>query len=141
MPRSSKSLTIGLPRPPERPAGSEQRQPYVGAPVRPIEARRLVAGGGRYVADVKLPGMRHVAFVRSPHAHARIRGVEASAARALAGVSDVLLGAEAVERAAPVLTRLTEIADPSGAWLAECEQPCMAVKSVRYVGEIVAAVV
>ena len=74
----------------------------VGARVVPIETRRLLAGAGRYTADIQPQGLQHVAFVRSPHAHARILSVDPSAAKALAGVSDVLTSAEALERATPL---------------------------------------
>ena len=58
------------------------------------EAWRFVQGRGNYVADVKLPGLRHVAFVRSQQPHARILSIDASAAAALPGVVRVLTGAD-----------------------------------------------
>src|SRR5947199_9855534 len=61
-----------------------------GARVRRREDARLVTGGGRYVADVALPGLLHVAVVRSPHAHARIAVLSAEVARQQPGVVDVL---------------------------------------------------
>jgi carbon-monoxide dehydrogenase large subunit len=61
-----------------------------GARVARLEDPILLTGRGRFVADIVLPGMLHACFVRSPHAHARIRRVEASAARAMPGVSAVL---------------------------------------------------
>src|SRR5687768_5332399 len=64
----------------------EHGQRYVGQRVRPIGDRRLVTGAGQYVDDVRLPGTLYAAFVRSPHAHAVIRGVDASAGLALPGV-------------------------------------------------------
>src|SRR5450756_23964 len=67
---------------------------YTGASVKRSEDPRILTGGGRYVADVKLPGMLHAAFVRSPLAHARVLAVDVSAARALPGVVAVLTGAE-----------------------------------------------
>ncbi|MBI4494957.1 MAG: xanthine dehydrogenase family protein molybdopterin-binding subunit [Chloroflexi bacterium] len=120
---------------------SGQGQRYTGAPVRPIGARRLVAGRGRYVADVHLPGMRHVAFVRSPHAHARLLSVDVSAARAMPGVSDVLVGREALERVRPLSVGLPHGGESHAVWQRTCDWPCIAVDKVRYVGEIVAAVV
>ena len=51
---------------------------------------RLVAGAGRFVADIDVPGAAWAVFVRSPHAHARIRGVDAEAARSMAGVLDIV---------------------------------------------------
>lgn len=59
---------------------------YFGASVARKEDPALLRGQGRFVDDVKLPGMLHAAFVRSPHAHALIRGVDKSAALALPGV-------------------------------------------------------
>jgi carbon-monoxide dehydrogenase large subunit len=62
-----------------------------GAKVRRREDPRLITGRGRYVADVALPGMLHVAVHRSPHAHARIVRIDASEARRQPGVVHVLL--------------------------------------------------
>lgn len=64
----------------------------IGAPRRRVEDPRLVRGAGQYVDDVRLPGTCEVAFVRSPYAHARIRGIDASAARRLPGVLGVWTG-------------------------------------------------
>jgi len=63
----------------------------LGARVRRREDERLVTGRGRYVADVALPGMLHVAVRRSPHAHARIVSVDAEAARRRPGVVHVVV--------------------------------------------------
>jgi aerobic carbon-monoxide dehydrogenase large subunit len=54
---------------------------YTGASIRRSEDPRILAGKGRYVDDIKLPGMLHAAFVRSPLAHARVLWVDVSAAR------------------------------------------------------------
>ena len=67
-----------------------------GASIRRREDARLVTGRGRYVADLALPGMLHVAVHRSPHAHARIAHVDASAARRRPGVVHALLPHDAV---------------------------------------------
>ena len=58
----------------------------VGASVKRKEDPGLITGAGKYVGDIKLPGMRHVAFVRSPYAHARILGIDSSAALEREGV-------------------------------------------------------
>ena len=71
----------------------------IGAPLPTVEARRFLAGRGQYVDDLVLPGMLHAAFVRSPHAHARLGTIDIAAARARPGVAAVLTGAEARERA------------------------------------------
>jgi carbon-monoxide dehydrogenase large subunit len=67
----------------------------IGQPLHRLEDQRLLTGGGRFSDDVSLPGEAYVAFVRSPHAHARIRAIETSVARAMPGVLAVLTGADA----------------------------------------------
>src|SRR5476649_1369272 len=64
--------------------------PLIGARIPRIEDEPLLRGRGRFVDDILLPGMLHVAFVRSPHPHALIRGIDKSAALALPGVHAVL---------------------------------------------------
>jgi carbon-monoxide dehydrogenase large subunit len=67
---------------------------YTGASVKRSEDPRILTGAGHYVDDVRLPGMLHAAFVRSPFPHARITGVDVSEARRAAGVVLVLTGEE-----------------------------------------------
>jgi carbon-monoxide dehydrogenase large subunit len=69
----------------------------IGQPVRRKEDRRLATGAGRYTDDVSLPGQAHAALVRSPHAHAAIRGIDVTAALATPGVLAVLTGADAAK--------------------------------------------
>jgi len=66
-----------------------------GKPVRRVEDARLVTGRGSFSDDVNLPGQAYAAFVRSPHAHARIVGVDGAVALKLPGVLAVLTGADA----------------------------------------------
>jgi aerobic carbon-monoxide dehydrogenase large subunit len=66
----------------------------IGARVARKEDKRFITGAGRYTDDFVVPGMKFAAFVRSPHAHARIRGIDVEAARAMPGVIDVLTGPE-----------------------------------------------
>jgi carbon-monoxide dehydrogenase large subunit len=70
---------------------------YTGASVKRSEDPRILTGSGRYIDDVRLPGMLHAAFVRSPFAHARITHVDVSEARQAPGVVLVLTGAELEE--------------------------------------------
>src|SRR5260370_32892331 len=67
---------------------------YIGAKRRAKEHPRFVSGRGRFVADIALPGMKHVALVASPHASARIVSIATSAALAAPGVLYVLTGEE-----------------------------------------------
>ena len=68
----------------------------IGQPVRRKEDFRLLTGRGRYGDDLALPRMVHAAFVRSPHAHARIRSMDKTAALAVPGALAVLAGADYV---------------------------------------------
>ncbi len=61
------------------------------------EDRRFITGKGRYVDDVKVLGLTHAHFVRSPHAHAKVKGIDTSAAKAMPGVVDVLIGQQIVD--------------------------------------------
>lgn len=66
----------------------------IGASIPRRELNRLVSGKGRYIDDIKLPRMLHLAYVRSPHPHARIKAISTEAALAAAGVEAVLTAAE-----------------------------------------------
>lgn len=111
--------------------------PYVGASQRRHEGDLTVTGRAVYTADLLPPGTAHVAIVRSPHAHATIRGVETARAAAAAGVLAVLTGEEAAELAAPIPHNL----DPAGLGGNHADIRCLAVGKVVYVGQPVAAVV
>ena len=63
---------------------------HFGARITRLEDPALLTGRGQFVDDLNLPGALHAAFVRSPHAHARIRGIDGAAARAMPGVHAVL---------------------------------------------------
>ena len=103
----------------------------VGRPVRRREDERMLRGQARYLDDVELPRLAHVAFVRSPHAHARIRGI-----RKPEGALLVLTAAELDGRAGPL-----PVMPVPGAELAPAPHPVLAADEVRYVGQPVAAVV
>jgi carbon-monoxide dehydrogenase large subunit len=81
---------------------------YVGRTVSRMGARRAVAGRGRYTDDISLPRMVHAAFLRSPHAHARIVRIDRSAAQRAPGVICVMTGAEVAKMCtAPWIGTLT----------------------------------
>ena len=69
-------------------------RPYVGRPMKRIEDPKLVTGQGRYVDDLKLPGLAFLAFLRSPHAHARVTAIRTDAARTAPGVIRVVTAAD-----------------------------------------------
>ncbi len=69
-------------------------EPYVGRRIKRVEDPRLITGRGTYVDDIRLPSMLHVVLARSPHAHARVRSIDTTAARAMPGVVAVLTGTD-----------------------------------------------
>ena len=71
--------------------------PYIGRSLKRVEDPRLIKGQATYTDDLRLPGLLHVCFVRSPHAHARVARIDTSAARAIPGVVAVLTGADVNE--------------------------------------------
>jgi CO/xanthine dehydrogenase Mo-binding subunit len=109
-----------------------QSTPYVGQSLRRREDVKFVTGNGRYIDDIKLPGMLYLAILRSPHAHALITGVDLSGARAAAGVRLALAGAD--------LTGGIGNIKPN--WVVPGtvvpDRPVMAVDRARFVGECVA---
>ncbi len=66
------------------------QQPYVGRPLKRIEDPKLITGQGQYVEDLKLSGLAYLAFLRSPHAHARVIAIRTDAARKAPGVIRVV---------------------------------------------------
>lgn len=106
-----------------------------GARVERREDLPLLAGRGCYTDDLKLPGMLHAAVLRSPHARARIRAIDASQARALGGVAAVLTYADlgACDKEIPLLQ--------PNPLLVPRMQRLLAREEVRYAGEAVALVV
>jgi aerobic carbon-monoxide dehydrogenase large subunit len=111
----------------------------VGQSIRRVEDARFLTGGGRYVADIEVPGALHLHVLRSPHAHARIASVEAGAARAMPGVRAVLTGADLAAAGLGPLPcpAVVETIGP----LVVPERHALARTHVRHVGEPVACVV
>ncbi|HEX9822559.1 MAG TPA: xanthine dehydrogenase family protein molybdopterin-binding subunit [Methylomirabilota bacterium] len=105
---------------------------WVGRPLPLREGARLVAGRGRFLDDLGVARLLHVAMVRSPHAHARLVSIDATAAAALPGVAAVLTGAEAAATSRPIRPLI-----PTAAPI---DDHCLAVDRVRFAGEPVAAV-
>ncbi|HEV2955638.1 MAG TPA: xanthine dehydrogenase family protein molybdopterin-binding subunit, partial [Xanthobacteraceae bacterium] len=82
---------------------------YIGRSVPRPNLARLTQGRGQYVSDVVLPRMAHVAFVRSPHAHARIKQIKTDAAKRAPGVIAVVAGAELARVCTPWVGVLTHL--------------------------------
>ena len=110
---------------------------YVGQSVRRFEDSRLLAGQGSYVDDMKLPGLLHAVVLRSPHAHATIRSIDASAASRLPGVVAVFTAADIQDLAVQIPTRTNTGADEFN----PPRHPVLAFDKVCYVGQAVAVVI
>jgi len=111
---------------------------YTGASIKRSEDPRILTGRGRYVDDLKLPGMLHAAFVRSPLAHGRVLAVDVSAAQALPGVVLVLTGADLEATTVPGQDPLFAMMAGGGPMP---EYSLLATDKVRFVGDPVAIVV
>src|SRR5438477_202444 len=118
--------------------------PYIGRSLRRREDRRLLTGRGQFIADLVLPRVLHAVLVRSPLAHARIRDVDLSRARAAPGVAMALNGADLLQMLPPVPEG--QISLPRK-WTTVIQhkflnpqQPLLAYDKVRHVGEAVAII-
>ncbi|MBA2739061.1 MAG: xanthine dehydrogenase family protein molybdopterin-binding subunit, partial [Nocardioidaceae bacterium] len=119
----------------DRPA-TDEPQGEVGTSRRRKEDQRLITGRTRWTDNLTLPGMLHLAMVRSPFAHAHITSVDLEAARSSPGVVAVLAGSDlaAEQGTLPNVWNITpDQKTPT--------HPSMAVDTVRFAGEIVACVV
>jgi carbon-monoxide dehydrogenase large subunit len=110
---------------------------YIGHPLKRREDPRLLTGGGTFVDDLQLPDMLYAVVLRSPHAHARVRAIDASAARRLPGVVHVLTAEELVGRVKDIPPRPT----PELEGVSVPAHPVLARDKVCYVGQPVAVVV
>jgi carbon-monoxide dehydrogenase large subunit len=133
-------------------ARSTRREPFIGRPMPRLEDFRLITGQGRYTDDFSYPNEAHAAFVRSPHPHARVLGVDAGAAHAMAGVLAVYTAADFAAAGGRGIRHFAVPADAhdvkkpsfhdwSGPPIFEMAQPVLAADRVRHVGEPVAMVV
>jgi len=109
---------------------------YIGRSVPRPNLARLTQGRGQYVSDVSLPRMAHVAFVRSPHSHARIQQIETAAAKRAPGVIAVVSGEDLAKVCTPWVGVLTHLKG-----LKSAPQHAIAVERACWQGEAVVAVV
>ncbi len=112
-----------------------------GHSVRRIEDPTLVTGTGRYVDDVSIAGQLHVVLLRSPHPHARIASIDASAARAMPGVVAVYTGEDLKAGGVKAMPTPSPFPRPDGKPSVSAPMWPLAVGTVRFVGEAVAAIV
>ena len=108
---------------------------YVSQSIKRTEDPPLLMGRAHFMGDLRLPGLRAVAFLRSPHAHARLVSIDVRAALAMPGVDAVVTGTDLAATTRPIRAAM------SGAGYKESAWPVLAVGKVRFAGEPVAAVV
>ncbi len=117
------------------------RQFGIGQPVRRVEDRRFLTGTGRYLDDIVRPRQAHAAILRSPHAHARIRAIDPSAALSAPGVVAVLTGEDLARDGIGTVPCVSPVTNRDGSEMAMPPRPALARDRVRHVGDAVALIV
>jgi len=112
----------------------------IGDTVRRREDARFVAGAGAYLDDLAFGGLAHAVIVRSPHAHAHVRGIDTASARAMPGVLAVLTADDVAADGLLPLRPTAEANVQTGEPFAFAPQPLLATGTVRYVGEPIALI-
>jgi aerobic carbon-monoxide dehydrogenase large subunit len=110
----------------------------IGRSVERLEDLPLLKGEGRFIDDIRLPGMLEAAFVRSPHAHAAIRSIDQAAALALPGVHAVLTREDLM---AHLRTEFMVVGLPSASYKQDLNRPALAGDEAVHVGQAIAIVV
>jgi carbon-monoxide dehydrogenase large subunit len=113
----------------------------IGAPVRRKEDFRFITGQGQYTDDVTRPGETRAVFVRSPHAHAKIKSIDVAAAKKMPGVIDVLTGAQLATDKIGNLICGWMIHSKDGTPMKMSAHPALAATKVNCVGDAVAVVI
>jgi carbon-monoxide dehydrogenase large subunit len=114
---------------------------YVGRSIRRFEDERFLVGQGRFVDDMAIPGCLAAAFARSPHAHARLGAIDATAALSVPGVRAVLTGTDWRMDGLGDLGCIWSVTSADGTPMREARRPVFATDRVRHVGDTVAMVV
>ena len=113
----------------------------IGQPVTRFEDRRLLRGGGRYNGAVNLPGQAHAVLVRSVHAHARILGIDPSAALKAPGVVAVFTGADVARDKLGTMRMTLKRKRPDGSPMFASPHRGLSEERARYVGDPLAMVI
>jgi carbon-monoxide dehydrogenase large subunit len=113
----------------------------IGQPIKRFEDVRLLRGQGRFQADVRLPGQTHAVIVRSVHAHARIVGLDAAAARRASGVVAILTGDDVVRAGLGTMKMTLKRKRPDGSPMFAPPHPGLVQDRARYVGDPIAVVI
>ena len=113
---------------------------FIGRSVKRKEDPRLITGSATYVGDLQLPGMHHVAFVRSPYPHATIRGLDISAAEKIPGVITVITGQDLAPHIEKMPMVVSDVSASPEDYTLHTDY-ALGVDRVRYAGTPVAAVI
>src|SRR6185295_1648370 len=113
----------------------------IGAAVRRKEDFRFITGKGQYTDDISRPGQTYIHFVRSPHAHAKIKKIDATAAKTMPGVVAVLTGADLAADKIGNLICGWAISSKDGTPMKMSAHPAIANEKANHVGDAVAVVV
>ena len=113
----------------------------IGAPVKRKEDRRFLLGKGNYTDDITLPNQTYAVFVRSPHAHANIKAINADVAKALPGVLAVLTGADVAEAGLGGIPCGWLVKNKDGSNMVEPPHPALVQGVARHVGDPVVMIV
>ncbi len=113
----------------------------IGARVLRKEDKRFITGKGKYTDDIKMENQAYAAFVRSPHAHAKVTGINADAAKAMPGVEAVLTGPELVADEIGNIICGWAVSSKDGSPMNMGAWSALATDTVRYVGDAVAVVI
>ncbi|MDB5617587.1 xanthine dehydrogenase family protein molybdopterin-binding subunit [Tardiphaga sp.] len=113
----------------------------IGASVVRKEDKRFITGRGRYVDDIKVLGLTHAHFVRSPHAHAKVKHIDMAAAKDMPGVVDILTAQQLVDDKIGNLICGWAVSSKDGTPMKMGAWPAMAPETVRFAGQAVAVVI
>ena len=113
----------------------------IGQPVRRVEDRRFITGRGNYLDDITRPRQAYAFMLRSPHAHARIRAIDTTAAAAAPGVLAVFTGEDLARDGLGTIPCLSAVTNRDGSPSVLPPRPAIAGDRVRHVGDTVAMVV
>ena len=134
-----------------RPSDADQK-PYIGRSIRRVEDLRFITGRGNYTDDARIVGEAHCVFVRSPHSHAKILGIDTESASAMPGVVAILTGKDYAEDGCLPIDHVPNPADAidvrKRAFTAQGDRVIreqkhwpLAIDAARYLGEPVVAVI
>ena len=113
----------------------------IGQPVRRVEDRRFITGRGSYLDDINRPRQAYAFMLRSPHAHARVRGIDTTAAASAAGVLAVYSGEDLARDGLGTIPCLSAVSNRDQTSSVLPPHSVIARDRVRHVGDTVAMVV